>query len=47
MKMELKDEKSKELQRQDRKKSKLLQAFENNLKISGLGLHDKYDSFEA
>lgn len=34
-------------QKEDLKKARLLQAFENNLKISSLGLHDKFDSFEA
>lgn len=47
MDTELMEQNIKERQRQDRKKSKLLQAFENNLQISGLGLHNKFDSFEA
>lgn len=37
----------KDKQKEDLKKSRLLQAFENNLKISSLNLHDKFDSFEA
>lgn len=43
----LKEEYSKEQQKEDKKKAKLLQAFENNLKISGMNLKDKYNSFEA
>lgn len=37
----------KEKQKNDLKKARLLQAFENNLKISSLNLHDKFNSFEA
>lgn len=37
----------KELQKQDLKKSRLVQAFENNLKISDLNLPNKFKSFEA
>lgn len=33
--------------KEDIKKAKLLKAFENNLKISGLNLHNKFDSFES
>lgn len=43
----LKEEYLKEQQKEDKKKAKLLQAFENNLKISGMNLNDKYNSFEA
>ncbi len=39
--------KQKELQRSDRKKAKLLQAFENNVKISNMNLPNKYNSFES
>ena len=37
----------KEKQKKDKKNSKLLQAFENNLKLSSMDLHNKFDSFEA
>lgn len=37
----------KEKQKKDKRNSKLLQAFENNLKISSMDLHNKFDSFEA
>lgn len=43
----LKKEYKREQQKEDRKKAKLLQAFENNLKISSLSLNDKYNSFES
>lgn len=44
---DFKELKQKELQKSDKKKAKLLQAFENNLKISSLNLPNKYNSFEA
>lgn len=47
MDVELESINSKEQKKQDLKKAKLLQAFENNIKISGLGLNNKFDSFEA
>lgn len=47
METETKDTKNDTKQKDDLKNSRLLQAFENNLKISNLNLHDKFDSFEA
>lgn len=47
METELAEINEKIKQKEDLKKSRLVQAFENNLKISGLNLHDKFDSFEA
>lgn len=47
MDTELKEIMKKEQQKEDLKKSRLLQAFENNLKISSLNLGNKFDSFEA
>lgn len=38
--------KQKELQKENKKKTQLAKAFENNLKISSLGLSNKYNSFE-
>ena len=38
--------KQKELQKEDKKKAQLVKAFENNLKISGLSLPNKYSLFE-
>lgn len=49
MDTEIKDKetlKQKELQKEDKKKAQLVKAFENNLKISSLGLPNKYNSFE-
>lgn len=43
---EIEKSKQKELQKEDKKKAQLLKAFENNLKISSLGLNNKYSSFE-
>lgn len=47
MDVETIEENVKEKQRKDKKNSKLLQAFNNNLKISSMELHNKFDSFEA
>ncbi|MDO4963123.1 MAG: type II toxin-antitoxin system PemK/MazF family toxin [bacterium] len=46
MDTELEEITKKTKQNEDNKKAKLLQAFENNLKISGMNLTDKYESFE-
>lgn len=43
---EIEISKQKELQKEDKKKAQLLKAFENNCKISSLGLPNKYSSFE-
>ena len=43
----LKEEYYKNQQKEDKKKSKLVQAFENNLKISEMNLNNKFSSFET
>lgn len=47
MDTEVKEITKKMQQKEDIKKAKLLQAFENNLKISSLNLGNKFNSFEA
>lgn len=46
MDTELEERDLKKTQKEDSKKAKLLKSFENNLKISGLNLNNKFDSFE-